>query len=52
MTDGLVTGFAFIANKGKKLDTDGGKPKLFLVAAVRTTSVGLELGKLFDAIFG
>lgn len=52
MTDGLVTGFTFIANKGQKLDTDGGKAKLFLVAAVGTTSVGLELGKLFDTIFG
>ena len=51
MTDGLVTRFAFIADKGIKFNAHGGKAKLFLVTTVGASGVGLELGQLLDTIF-
>ena len=52
MRNGLVGGFAIVANEGVVFDADCGKAVFGVGAAVGAGGVAREAGEVFDGCFG
>lgn len=51
MRDGLMTGLAFVANEGVKLDANRAKAKLLFSSTIRTNRVGFQFSKALYFLF-